>query len=357
MIRIRMRGIAGMTLLGMLAGCAGGTEPDATAPSIPAQRLETGLRTMDRMAATPILASFQLLGRFVNGAQLSPIEAGSGPAGLSAAAGRIATVVAGTSQALLPVMRPAVYGTTYVFDPAKRTYVPDPARRGAPANGVRFVLYEAAGSPGEPVPGREIGHADLTDELAAHPTTIGLRLEVVSGGITHLRYSLELSGSLAGATLAVAGFLTDGTERLNFTVGLRQPLLGRGGPMAMDATVALPAQSFEVTVRLVGAAGEPDEDHRVEIAVRSHQDRIAVDLERGAGRLDATFTVNGRLLARATGDPTRPVIRGENGRELTADELRALAGIIGLVDGIFRMIAGLVEPVAGLLAVALGLAA
>jgi hypothetical protein len=357
-MRITTRGMAVVAALGLLGACGretGPGDPGAPAPAFQTARVEAGVGAVNRASASPVLGSFEALGRFVGQAGLTPVEPATGPATLAQAAARIGGVVAGTGAALVPVMRPSVFGTTYVFDPAARRYVADPGRTGAPANGVRFILYEVAGEPAAPVPGREIGHADLTDERASDPTTAGIRFVVVSGGVTHLRYTLDLSGSVAAARFVVGGFLSDGTERVDFTVRLDQPLFGRGGPATMQATLAVPAHGFEVAARVTGTAGAPDADSRVELDVRGGSDRIEVRVARVAGQLDATFTVNGRLLARATGDPARPDIRGEGGRELTAEERRALGAVLGLADGVFRTIGRLLEPAGGLLALALGL--
>lgn len=81
------------------------------------------------------------------------------------------------------VIPPSVRGTTYVFDPEKHCYVPDPNRTGAPENGVRYALYAVNPFTHEPVVSEEIGYADLTDEGDDTPNTAALRLRAVSGGM------------------------------------------------------------------------------------------------------------------------------------------------------------------------------
>ena len=79
-----------------------------------------------------------------------------------------------------PALRPEALGSTYIYDPALRRYVVAPGRSGAPANGVRFILYAVNPVTHEPISAVEIGYADLLDEGVARPTGIDLRLIVVS---------------------------------------------------------------------------------------------------------------------------------------------------------------------------------
>ena len=68
----------------------------------------------------------------------------AGASGLPALALRLLrSLPAAGGPLAVQVIRPAVLGHTYVYDPAAHRYVPDPARTGAPANGVRFILYAA----------------------------------------------------------------------------------------------------------------------------------------------------------------------------------------------------------------------
>ena len=55
------------------------------------------------------------------------------------------------------VIPASVLGTTYVFDPLQHSYVADPSRTGAPANGVRYILYAVNPFTHEPVVSAEVG--------------------------------------------------------------------------------------------------------------------------------------------------------------------------------------------------------
>jgi hypothetical protein len=250
-----------------------------------------------------------------------------------------------------------VYGSTYVYDAAANRYVPDPSRAGAPANGVRFILYETDEATGRPIVGQEVGYADLRDTRASAENTLGLSFEVVAGGVTHLKYDFDLNGSIGAATFGVKGYLSDGTERVDFDITTSGQLFGRGGTTTVDGKISVPSHDFEVTTRLVGTAGDESGDGQVELTVRSGTDVIEVTATTTGGQIQARFTVNGQLLATATGDAENPVIRGDGGRELTEPEMHALGAIVGFADGVFKLLGGLLEPAGGLLLIALGLGA
>src|SRR5262245_47523409 len=53
-------------------------------------------------------------------------------------------------------------GKTFVYDVAANTYVPDPTATGAPASGVRYVLYAwVEGQQAPPLPLTRIGYVDI----------------------------------------------------------------------------------------------------------------------------------------------------------------------------------------------------
>ena len=347
-------------LVGVAAavGCSNGTGPVDDAGFDPA-RVEASVAAVDRVSNSAVLRSFQVLGQHVNGVAATPsaVASLSGPARFARAVQGVAGIVVPTGAALVPVIRSSAYGSTYVYDPASNRYEPDPSRTGAPADGVRFVLYATSEATGRPIVEQEVGYADLRDTRAGAENTLGLSFEVVAGGVTHLQYDFDLTGSIGAATFGVEGYLSDGTERVDFDVTTSGQLFGRGGTTTVDGAISVPSHDFEVMTRLVGTAGGESGDGQVELTVRSGPDVIEVTAATTGGQVQARFTVNGQLLATATGDAANPVIRGDGGRELTEPEIHALAAVVGFADGVFRLLAGLLEPAGGLLLIALGLGA
>ena len=335
-----------------LAACSDGTAPNEG--RFDTQRVRDGVSTIESVASSKALASLQAVARSVGVVGVNTVAHKIGwSAGVEAATRKIATAAIDGGTALIPVMRPSVLGTTFVYDPSVRKYVADPARSGAPSNGVRFILYEV--DPNEQPTTSEIGYADLTDERRSSASSAGIRLEAVIGGVTKLAYSFDLTGSVQAAQFDVFGYIADGGDRLDFSIKTNQQLFGRGGKATLEAKLFVSQEDFEVTAKAEGVAGEENGDGKIDLTIRSKLDEVAVDAETKAGKLDATFKVNGQLFATAQGDPKSPVIRGDGGRELTDEETQALGAIVGMADGVFKFVSGLLLPAGALLLIALGI--
>ena len=82
-----------------------------------------------------------------------------------------------------PIVPVDYLGRTYV--PGIDGYEYDAARTGAPANGVRFILYEVGPITREPG-ATEIGYVDLLDESSTLAYVI--RVLAVTGGVERINY-------------------------------------------------------------------------------------------------------------------------------------------------------------------------
>jgi hypothetical protein len=349
------RWIIALAALITLTACGDGTGPNER--RFDARNVRAGVSAIEGVTSSKALASMQAVARSMGVVGASniaqKIESGSR---LEIATRKLTTAAVDAGTNLIPVMRSSVLGTTFVWDPSARKYVPDPARSGAPSNGVRFILYDV--DPNEdPLAGNEIGYADLTDERRSSSSSAGVRLEAVIGGVTKLAYSFDLTGSVQAAQFDVFGYIADGGDRLDFSIKTSQQLFGRGGKATLEATLVVRQEDFEVTAKAEGVAGEENGDGKIDLTIRSKLDEVTVDAETKGGKLDATFNVNGQVLATATGDPKSPVIRGDGGRELTDEETQALGAIVGMADGIFKFVSQLLQPAGALLLIALGIGA
>src|SRR5918992_4459363 len=254
---------AALVLLALAASAFGrdrSTSPDTDA-RFDAQRLSADVAAVERAMRPPVLESFIAVSA---GFDLTPLTTATVSASRelidqrgNLTLARSKQLAIATAERLLigalpeaglasPPLRPGSLGTTYVYDPALGRYVPAPGRSGAPANGVRFILYAVNPVTHEPIVSVEVGHADLIDEGAARLTGLGLRLIVVSEGTTYLDYRVAIDGSANAGTLAVSGFLTDGETRLVFDIAAS----GTAGPTGATTTVAfelgVPARAFSV---------------------------------------------------------------------------------------------------------------
>lgn len=336
----------------LASACSNQTGPVGGQDKFPAQRVQDGLSVIDRVNAAPILESFRLLGGQIPGAAASSGNAARAIAIVRDLAGLASAGVGGP--AAIPVIRPGILGKTMVYDAAAKKYLVAEGRAGAPKNGVRFVLYEIDAA-GQPNPVKETGYSDLTDEKAASSTTAGLRLRVASGTTTYLDYRFELSGSISAATVNVEGYLSDGTERVNFNLSTTGQLFGRGGTITITGKIEVPSKSFAIDAKVVGKAGESKGNGEFDLAVTAGSDVVEISAKGNANDVNATVKVNGKLFASIKGNPANPVIKGEGGRDLTTEELAALHSVYEFAEGAFKLIGDLLAPAAALLLIGLSL--
>ncbi len=338
--------------LAVAAACSNPGSPDEQRVQFDAKKVRDGVATIEQVNANPVLRSFRWLGGQVPSTSAVPSTGADRLVGLIRDIAGMVSPASGP--AAIPVIRSSMLGKTMVYDAVAKKYVIAEGRTGAPSNGVRFVLYES-GADGQPDVAKEIGYSDLTDEKAASATTAGLRFRVVSAGKTYLDYSFDLTGSIGAVTVTVKGFMSDGTERVNFDLATTGQLFGRGGTVTLDAKLDVPSQQFSVTAKIVGSAGEGQQPGQVELTVKAGADVLAINAKFAAGQVDAAVTVNAKVFATIKGDPANPVIKGEGGRELTADEMAALGKVFEFSKGIFELIGGLLAPAGALLLLGLGI--
>ncbi len=244
-----------------------------------------------------------------------------------------------------PRLPQSALGKTYVFDVNLHRYVPAADRIGAPANGVRFILYAVNPITHEPIIDVEVGHADLLDIGAARPSGIGLRLLVVSQGQTFLDYTVFLDGSETAGSLSAAGFLTDGATRLEFQIMARGRNVGSTAMMDIDFHFEIPDRGFSATGKLEGTHSLTGETQRVNLAVRTGQTTIGYSVSGNSQVVDATILVDGQVFATVRGDHRNPVILGAGGRQLTAEEVKALGRLVQLAGEVFEIFGHLLRPV------------
>ena len=347
------------------AACSSDSSTGPIPGALDAPHLKADIAATEQAMRPEVLASFNALSaRFDLGATASATVAGSRDvvgAGGSVSLLRSKELAVSTAQRLLtasapemqlssPVLRPGSLGTTYVYDPALRRYVAAPGRAGAPANGVRFILYAVNPVSHEPIVSVEVGHADLIDEGIARPSGIGLRLVVVSESTTYLDYRVDLNGSENVGQLAVSGFLTDGETRLQFNIVARGASGPGGSALNVAFEIAVPARAFHVAGTVEGVQSPSGGLGRINLVVRSRETKIALSITGDDHTINATVFVNDRIFATITGDHHNPVVRGAGGRELTPDEREALQGIMRLAGGVLELFGNLLKPVEAILA-------
>jgi hypothetical protein len=108
-----------------------------------------------------------------------------------------------------------LHGTTFEYNPTSLQYEPT-ERAGAPTDGIRFILYDNVTAL------NEVGHLDLIDKsnFEINPATINITFAVIITDISTVTpvvsYGVTGTVSETGGTLLVTGFLSDGTDQLDF---------------------------------------------------------------------------------------------------------------------------------------------
>ena len=231
---------------------------------------------------------------------------------------------------------PAEYlGVTFAWDVATDTYVASDLT-GAPGNGVRFLLYAVNPVTQMPVePLVELGHVDLTGSETA--TSATARAVVVSGGVTYLDYTaVMVASSGSSATLAITGYATNGTDRVDFDLDNEITISEATGiGVVIDYLLVVPTRGgFRMDVE-AAYSGYLTDTPSVTLDLTARGDHGTVNIQGTATDATGSFdvAVNGELFATITFDGEGlPVVTGATGQPLTEAEQAALLGIWYVFD-------------------------
>jgi hypothetical protein len=254
----------------------------------------------------------------------------------------------GTTSAIRVISNEA-RGRTFVYDAAADDYRADLTRTGAPANGVRFILY-ALDARNRPIPSQEIGYADLLDEGPEIGDEVALRLVAVERGRTVLDYRTRaLQLGEGSGRIDVTGFVVDGASRLTFTIEVAGEEVGGATELELDFTLRMEDRGFAVTGALRGIEGDDDADATIGLTVRHGAHLLRVDVTTTSGIVDGEILVDDRLFVTLSGPKDNPVITGPTGAALTGAELLMVLQVVDIVDDVFDLVEDLLQPMDNLL--------
>lgn len=242
----------------------------------------------------------------------------------------------------IPLISESNRGKTFVYDAARHQWVIDPARTGAPANGVRFITYEPKGA--EPDATKPIGHADLID-LGNSTPGVALRLVVVEGALPILDYQTTLEGNDASGHVTVEGFVQNARDRLNFDIDVRGQNSGglERGDIAFDLGIA--SREFRVTGAVHGEKQNGVESGSVDLTVRHGAHSFAVDIENSRGTLAGDVALNNSPFALVSGPAQQPVFKRPGGGDIGGGEALVLWRIFDVTEDVFDLFEDLVDPI------------
>jgi hypothetical protein len=344
----------------VLAGCSDSN--DTGGAPFNAEGTSNDVNAVTATFSSPAMASLGWAANGIDGVFGAPVVSSSfgaiqtaAPSGnLAGTARRVVESAKGfnhrsVTSVALAVLPAEVLGKTFEYDTELAQYQATD-RVGAPANGVRFILYAINPVTQVPVePLSEAGHADVLDESTA--TTNALRLQLVSGGTTYLNYGVTGAATAAGGHVTVDGFATDGTTLVNFDLD-NTFSEAANGTLGFDYRLDVPSRDLDL-VYLIDlsqiSTGAALADINVNVSGPHGDVGITGDLVEGAGEL--TANVNGAAFAVVTLGNNSEVtsITKPDGSALTLPEYGALAAIWGVVLKGLDVFEDLLDPVDNLL--------
>ena len=253
------------------------------------------------------------------------------------------TATAGPAAA--PLISDTHRGKTFVYDPTLDEYALDATRAGAPATGVRFIIYEVDAS-GTPIVDEEIGYADLIDEGDASAEDVALRLVVVADSVTVLDYATTLDIGLVQGTLTVEGFLQGANgSRLDFDIAAVGTHFVGYSTLDLTFDLEVAARGFSIVGTVTGVQEGVEGEGDVDLTVRHRSHSVRLDVSGSGGNLDGSVYVDGQLFATVDGPAATPTILSADGDALTTAEMLVLHHIVDVVEDVFDFLEDLVDPV------------
>jgi hypothetical protein len=214
---------------------------------------------------------------------------------------------------------------------------------------VRFVLYAVnpvTNMPVEPLVPLD-GYAQITVNETATSATI--RVIVVSSDVTYLDYSVVLSGSASTVTIAISGYATNGTDRVEFNLDNR--LTGSeatGLELAIDYEMVVPTRGGFLLDLEATFTEDGSETSTVTLDLLARGEHGTVRIQGSATDAAGSFNVrvNGDLFATITTDGTGTVtFAGADGHTLTEEELQALRAVFDMFEDGFDFFQLVTPPI------------
>jgi hypothetical protein len=338
------RAIAMLTLL-LLAGCGQSVEPAGSASgSFDASGVSASLATVQAASTGAAWQSLRALGPTVAvpGGAGAPAVNGYGIAqALLAANGGAATTIR---------IPPSIRGLTFVYDTVTAGYIPDSSLARAPADGIRFIIYDLAAS-GRPDPKSPIGYADLHDLGDPFSPQLRLRLEVVVGQVRRLDYTVTAVGDASAGQLMVSGYVVEGATRIELAARALSGTSQDTSAAQVEFALGIPDRAFNASALLRHVDTAVDSIGEIGLTVLQGVDQVGLVGHVTTDSVAGAFQVNGRLLATVLGERSHPIVQGAGGRELTPEEYEALVGIQAIAGDVMALFGDLMKPVGAVLGV------
>ena len=275
-------------------------------------------------------------------ATLRELAPGGDPRAFASAMASVASAAADNT-ASIPLISDANRGKTFVYNAQIHDWQIDPARTGAPSNGVRFITYEPKGA--EPDPTKPTGHADLIDLGNANPNSLALRLVVVEGNLTVLDYHTTVEGSDGSGHVTVAGYLQNSRDKLAFDIDVRGQNSGgiERGDISLELGIA--SREFKVSGDVHSEKQNGSESSTVDLSVRHGTASFRVDVGNVGGNLSGEIHLNNAPFSTVSGTDKQPVFKTPSGGDISGAEGLVLWRIFDITEDVFDLFEDLIDPI------------
>lgn len=242
-------------------------------------------------------------------------------------------------------------GKTFVYDVIEERYIAS-ERTGAPANGVRFILYAVdTASDVIQLPLVETGYADLTRTITNQ--AIIARVEAYAGVanvVKVLDYAATISGTVVAPQMLVSGFAKNATDSLTFS--LTSALSLASSTISIDWRAAVPTRGLVSRVQQTLTGGESPSVMIDGLLTSDHGNVgiVGTILRATGGTL--LVSVNGNAFATIavdSFDDETPTILNAQGQPLTPAQQEMLEDIMDWFEHAFDFYEDLLDPVENLL--------
>jgi len=199
-------------------------------------------------------------------------------------------------------------------------------RTGAPAGGVRFILYAIDSTTSQPaIPLVESATLDVLDESDATTTKIHLIVKGISGTPTFFDYTFALAYTQTSSSISASGFVTDETgHRLDFdnTMSDTYDAQTQGGTFAWDFAYRLndPQVSAEFSYTETYTATTYTDQYSFSFTQSNETLSLAATITGdNQGNYSGTYTikVNGNLYATVESNQSGYTFKDRNGNAVT----------------------------------------
>lgn len=332
-----------------LAACSHSNSPS----EFNAQGVAADMSTAQTAFDSPVSASFDAAGQGIAAALgqsaaavISPGTPLVHPAAAAEYARSLTRLLpkAGGVSADVVAIPAAARGKTFVWDLGTGAYVASELA-GAPATGVRFLLYAVNPVTREPAdPLQELGFVDVIDVSVG--ATKGTRVLVSADGVTYFDYSVSGTGTSASGTLSVVGFASNGVSRVNFNLQNTVAQTVNGAVLTLDYSLAIPSRGLQVSYTATFGNIAPQQVAvTLDFSVSGRNGDVRLSGTYGAAGGSFSLRVNGEVFATVTLSNGAPVITTATGAALTAGEEAAFESILAFYDGSLGVFADLLSPV------------